>query len=91
MRRLIWRAQALADLDRIHAWLSTVEIAEPDRAMHHIRAAANGLIRFGDIGRPSRIEGVRELSVRVAPYVIAYRVNSDAIDILPVYHNAQNQ
>lgn len=47
--------------------------------------------RLGDIGRPSRVPGVRELSVRNAPYVIVYRVDGEAIDILAVYHTAQDR
>ncbi|MCE9523030.1 MAG: type II toxin-antitoxin system RelE/ParE family toxin [Alphaproteobacteria bacterium] len=91
MRRVQWRAGALADLNRIHIWLSTLEHADPDRAIFRIRTAANSLSRLGDIGRPSRVVGVRELSVRHAPYVIAYRVESDLIDILAVYHHSQDR
>jgi toxin ParE1/3/4 len=47
--------------------------------------------RLGDIGRPSRVEGVRELSVRNAPYIIIYRVDGDVIEILAVYHAAQDR
>jgi plasmid stabilization system protein ParE len=85
------RVEALADLDRINGWLSTIENANPDRTILRIRAAANTLGRLGDIGRPSRLKGVRELSVRNAPYVIAYKFDSDAIDILAVYHHAQER
>jgi plasmid stabilization system protein ParE len=91
MRRIRWRKQALADLDRIRDWLATLEDANPDRAVRRIRAAANTLGRLGDIGRPSRVEGVREMSVRNAPYVIAYGVEVDEIQILAVYHTAQNR
>jgi plasmid stabilization system protein ParE len=91
MRSLVWRARALADLEAIHAWLTTLENADPDRAVLRIRAAADSLARLGDIGRPSRVEGLRELSVRNAPYVIAYRMDPDEIDILAVYHTAQDR
>jgi toxin ParE1/3/4 len=91
MRRLVWRTEALADLDRIHAWLSTIEGAKPDRAILRIRAAAEALPRLGDIGRPGRVEGVRELSVRNAPYVIAYTLDSAVIDIRAIYHQAQQR
>lgn len=91
MRRLQWRAPALSDLARIHAWLSTQENAKPDRTILRIQAAAANLSKLGDIGRPSRLKRTRELSVRNAPYVIAYRVETDAIDILAVYHNAQDR
>lgn len=91
MRRIVWRARALADLRAYHDWLLTLENANPARTMKRIRAAAQTLTRLGDIGRPSRVEGVRELSVRGAPYVIAYRMNGDEIDILAVYHTAQER
>lgn len=47
--------------------------------------------RLGDIGRPSIEPGVRELSVRNAPYVIVYRLNGDTIDVLAIYHTAQQR
>ncbi|MBL8780144.1 MAG: type II toxin-antitoxin system RelE/ParE family toxin [Alphaproteobacteria bacterium] len=91
MRRAQWRARALADLDRTHAWLSTLEYADADRTILRIRAAANSLCRLGDIGRPSRVTGLREMSVRGAPYVVVYRVRPGVIDILAVYHHAQDR
>jgi plasmid stabilization system protein ParE len=56
-----------------------------------IQAAAESLARLGDIGRPSRVEGVREFSVRTAPYVIAYRMDENWVDLLAVYHTAQHR
>jgi len=88
MRRVRWRARALADLETIKAWLPN---ANPSKTLLRIRTAADTLRRLGDIGRPSRVEGVREMSVRAAPYVIAYQVDGDTIDILAVYHTAQDR
>lgn len=90
-RRLQWRSRALADLDQIHAWLSSIDGANPGRTIRKIRAAADTLARLGDIGRPSRVDGVREMSVRGAPYVIAYQIVGDAIDILAIYHTARDR
>jgi toxin ParE1/3/4 len=89
--RLRWRARALADLEAFHDWLRSVEGAKPKQTISRIRAAAQSMRRLGDIGRPSVIEGLRELSVRNAPYVIVYRVESGTIDILAVYHTAQQR
>ena len=91
MPRLVWRARALSDLERIHAWLSDIESADPDRTILHLRTAADSLERLGDIGRPSRVEGLRELSVRTSPYVIIYRMDEEMIDIMAVYHSAQRR
>lgn len=90
-KRVRWRAKALADLQDHHDWLSTLENAKPKRAIARIRAAAKSMERLGDIGRPSREQGARELSVRHAPYVIVYRVDGDTIDVLAVYHTAQER
>jgi len=91
MRRVVWRTRALADLKQHRAWLATIENAKPARVIARIRNAANSLARLGDIGRPSRVEGLRELSVRGAPYLIVYRIEGEAIDILAVYHTAQDR
>ena len=86
-----WRAGALADLRSFHDWLETIAGANPKATIARIRAAAESMQRLGDIGRPGLEQGLRELSVRNAPYVIVYRAVGDAIDILAVYHMAQER
>jgi toxin ParE1/3/4 len=89
--RVQWRARALDDLKAFHDWLSTIEGAKPAQTVRRIRAAVESMTRLGDIGRPSRIEGVRELTVRNAPYIIVYQVGHGVIDVLAVYHSAQDR
>lgn len=91
MFEIRWRRRALDDLSRIFLWLSDNGHADANRVIMRIRLAAESLARLGDIGRPSRVRGVRELSVRTAPYVIAYVVDGSTIDILAVYHTAQQR
>lgn len=89
--QLCWRWKALEDLRAFHDWLATQEGAKPKETIARIRKAAESMARLGDIGRPSLEDGVRELSVRNAPYVIVYRVVGETIDILAVYHTAQDR
>lgn len=91
MTQVKWRRRALADLRRIDKWLSEIEGANPGKVRARIGAAVASLSRLGDIGRPSKVEGWRELSVRKAPYVIGYRVGDKVIEILAVYHTAENR
>lgn len=58
--------------------------------MARIHAAVARLSVF-DAGRPSRLPGLRELSVRDAPYVIVYEVNGDDVDLLAIYHTSQDR
>lgn len=90
-RSLQWRAAALADLHQIEQWLSAHEGADLAKTMQRIRAAANNLIKLGDLGRPSTVEGLRELSVRTAPYVIVYRIDGDIAEIVAVFHTASDR
>lgn len=86
-----WRARALADLRAFHGWLATKENAKPKQTIRRIRIAAESMTRLGDIGRPGIEPGLRELSVKNAPYIIVYRVGDDQIEILAVYHTAQDR
>jgi toxin ParE1/3/4 len=86
-----WRARALADLRGFHDWLDGLDRGEPKKTIGRILAAAESMKRLGDIGRPSLAPGLRELSVRHAPYVIVYRISGDTVDILAVYHTAQDR
>ena len=90
-KRVRWRVRALDDLRGYYEWLKTIEGAKPKRTVARIRAAAESMKRLGDIGRPGVEPGLRELSVRNAPYVVVYRVEGEEIDILAVYHTAQER
>jgi toxin ParE1/3/4 len=54
-----------------------------------IEAAVRRLADHPRIGRPGRIRGTRELVVSGTPYVVAYRVERDAVVILRLLHGAQ--
>jgi toxin ParE1/3/4 len=47
------------------------------------------LTRHPFAGREGRVQGTRELAVARTPYVIAYRIRQDEIQILAVLHGAQ--
>jgi toxin ParE1/3/4 len=40
-------------------------------------------------GRPGRWPGTRELIITRTPYIVPYRVTSDLIEILRVFHSAR--
>jgi len=47
------------------------------------------LCHFPEMGRPGRIPGTREWLVRRIPYVVVYAIGDSTIDILGVFHCAQ--
>lgn len=42
-------------------------------------------------GLPGTLAGTRELVSTRLPYIVAYRVGDDMIEILHIYHSAQNR
>lgn len=56
-----------------------------------LRSAGQDLTTFPDRGRPTGIEGVRELIVPGTPYLLVYRVKQEVVEILRVWHGAQDR
>lgn len=56
-----------------------------------IHKCARSLKKFPLRGRKGREEGTRELLNRRLPNIIAYRVKDDAIEILRIWHPAQDR
>ncbi|MFZ6864774.1 type II toxin-antitoxin system RelE/ParE family toxin [Undibacterium sp. Ji67W] len=47
------------------------------------------LLQYPEMGRPGRIKTTRELVIGRTPFIVAYRVKDDRIEILRVLHGAQ--
>ncbi len=47
------------------------------------------LKQFPNMGRPGREEGTRELLHKRLPHIVAYRVKDDSVEILHIWHSAQ--
>jgi plasmid stabilization system protein ParE len=53
-------------------------------------AACDRLEHLPERGRPGLVPGTRELTV-MWPYVIVYRVAEDGVDIIRIWHGAQDR
>ncbi|HXT81049.1 MAG TPA: type II toxin-antitoxin system RelE/ParE family toxin [Acetobacteraceae bacterium] len=54
-----------------------------------IEMAVNHLPDHPRIGRVGRVRGTRELVVAGTPYILAYRIEQEAVVILRLLHSAQ--
>ena len=87
--RVIWAAEARADLRSIDNWLT--ENASPEvsvRKLAAIRYRAKILVDFPRSGRPDR-DGRRILVVYGTPYLISYRVKAATVEVLRVHHGRE--
>jgi plasmid stabilization system protein ParE len=88
--RIRWTIPATDDLENIKNYLDRhhPEFSEPTvRAIYN---RARSLKRIPNIGRPGHRSGTRELPLSPLPYVIVYAVKAEAVEILHIYHGAQD-
>jgi len=78
----------LQDLTAARAHIAHDKRATADRQVHRVPVAANGLLRFPEIGRPGWAT-TRDLTISGTPYIVAYRVRSDTVEILRLIHSRQ--
>jgi toxin ParE1/3/4 len=88
--RLRWTKPASADLDAIAEYIGQDSEAAAARVvLEVIDRVETTLPPFPASGRAGRVMGTRELVIGNLPYVIAYRVRDQAIEILRVLHTSR--
>lgn len=89
LTRINWTKNAIRDLNSIRRYLA--EQADEEVMESEAKRIWDGcqrLKQFPESGRPGRVPMTRE--VVISPYIIPYRIQSDAVDILNIFHSSQN-
>jgi toxin ParE1/3/4 len=84
--KLRWSGRAVRNLISIEAYVAKDKPEAAARVIAKIIESAQGLASFPNLGRSGRIGNSRELIVPGLPYIIAYRVFDEVIDIGAVIH-----
>ena len=86
--RILWTEGAVANLTAAEAYVEAAHTARIAlKEVRKIIAQVERLARFPHSGRPGRASGTRELVI--APYIVAYRVEEDSLQILRILHGRQ--
>lgn len=85
MRRLVWGAEARADLRDILSYIAARDLAAADRLLTRIERVASTIAARLFAFRPGRVEGTRE-AVAHPNYLIVYEVGAVEIRILAILH-----
>jgi len=88
--RLRWTPAAAADLEEINRYLQQHHPSYRAPTILKLYKQIQSLKQFPSLGRPGCEAGTRELLFPPMPYIVVYRVRSDAIEILRIYHGARN-
>ncbi|MDO8293289.1 MAG: type II toxin-antitoxin system RelE/ParE family toxin [Gallionella sp.] len=87
--RLRYLTSAYHDLQLIFEYIARENPAAARRVITAIRKEAQTLAKHPHIGRPGQVEGTREQVHGHYPYIIAYRVRGDEIQILGIVHSSR--
>jgi len=86
-----WTPAALNDFKTIsHRIEQERNLATANRVCRQIYGAIQSLRRHPHTGRPGIEEGTRELVISRLPYIVVYRLQSEAAQILHIWHGAQD-
>ena len=80
MKRLVWRAQSLDDLEAIITYIAERNVTAAQRLQAAIEACANALPAHPLAFRPGRVAGTREAVVH-PNYILIYRVLDEMLGL----------
>lgn len=88
--RLRWTPLAERDLEAIAEYVGQDSPAAAARVVLELIEQAESLLPdYPAIGRAGRVLGTRELVIGHLPYIIAYRVRGQDVEILRVLHTSR--
>jgi toxin ParE1/3/4 len=85
-----WTPQAVGDVAAIHRYVSRFNPSAAAHLAQSLYGVGESLSAFPERGRPGLIEGTRELVVFGA-YVVVYRIRAEMVEIVRVWHAAQQR
>lgn len=87
--RLRWTPLAAGHLESAYEYVARDSPSAAGDTIERIVLAVEVLERYPEIGRKGRVPRTREMVVTGTPFVVAYRVKADKVEILAVLHGAR--
>jgi toxin ParE1/3/4 len=89
--RIRWTAAAAADLQQISDYLKQHRPHYQHPTLRKLYDTIRVLRQSPYRGRPGSEQGTREIVFPPLPYVAVYRVKEQTIEVLRIYHGAQER
>jgi toxin ParE1/3/4 len=86
-----WTPAAAADLQHISDYLKDHHPHYRQPTMRKLYETIGSLKAFPHRGRPGRESGTREILFPPLPYVAVYRVKEQTIEVVRIYHGAEDR
>jgi toxin ParE1/3/4 len=89
--RIRWTVAAANDLEHIWEYLRLHHPQFASSTIRQIYGEIRLLASAPRLGRIGREDGTRELVISGLPYIVVYRAKDGAIELLHIFHGAQNR
>jgi len=87
--KIRWTTPATRQLKAAFDFVAEASERTARKMVMRIWKAADVLRRHPAAGRKGRVAGTRELVVRGTPFVVAYQLRKNVVEILAVWHTAR--
>ena len=81
--------QAIQDLRQAYAYIAEDSPQSAKRVIELIEKGIETLCTYPNLGRPGRLEGIRELVITRTPFIVVYRQHKSAMWILSVLYTSK--
>lgn len=88
--RVRWTPAAAADLEEISNYLKDKHPSYRQPTILKLYEGIRSLKEFPNRGRQGREEGTRELVFSPLPYIVAYRIKGQDVEVLRIFHAARS-
>jgi len=89
--RIRWTPAAAADLQHINDYLREHHPRYRQPTVRKLYEAVRALKQSPQRGRLGREDGTREFLFSPLPYIAVYRVTTESVEIVRIYHTAQDR
>jgi len=84
--RVRWLQKAIRNLDAEASHIAQDNSSAAAEMFEYVKTRIDALSQFPLSGRPGRVPGTRELVIDRYPFVVPYRVESEELHVLRVFH-----
>lgn len=84
-----WKERAEIEIGNVLEYIAQDSITAAYAVYEAIRNQVTLLGEHPELGRIGRVKGTRELVITATPYIVAYRVKTDIIEVLRVLHGSR--
>ena len=89
--KVLFSQAARDDIASIHDYIHPLNPNAAARVVLAIQTSTNRLGSFPNSGRLGGVERTREIIVPRLPYIVAYCIRPDFVEVLAVFHAAENK